>query len=63
MYTFENEYYNKLDELSNAFRRELNLVESGLEKSDVDSDSDDDGGQQTDVHEVELTAIQQKGDW
>ena len=58
--TFTNEYCNKLDDLSNAFRRELNLVESGVEESDVDSDSDDDGGQQRDVHEVELTAIQHR---
>ncbi|KAJ7387570.1 hypothetical protein OS493_000904 [Desmophyllum pertusum] len=60
VYTFTNEYCNKLDELSNAFRRELNLVESGVEESDVDSDSDDDDGQQSHIHEVELTAMQHR---
>lgn len=47
-----------LNELSNAFRQELNLVKTGLEESDVDSDSDDDSGQQSDMHELELTAMQ-----
>nr|KAJ7387581.1 hypothetical protein OS493_000915 [Desmophyllum pertusum] len=60
VYTFTNEYCNKLDELSNAFRRELNLVESGVEESDVDSDSDDDDGQHSHIHEVELTAMQHR---
>lgn len=46
MYTFTNEYCNKLDELCNVFGEELNLVESGLGESDMHSDSDDDGGQQ-----------------
>ena len=38
----------------------MNLVESGVEESDVDSDSDDDGGQQRDIQEVKLTAIQHR---
>ena len=46
VYTFTNEYCNKLDELCNVFGEELNLVESGLGESDMHSDSDDDGGQQ-----------------
>ena len=55
VYTFANEYCNKLDELSDAFRQELNSLQSGVEESE-DSDSND-GDQQTDVHEVELTAM------
>ena len=35
-------------------------MESGVEESDVDSDSNDDDDQQTDVHEVELTAMQHR---
>ena len=36
VYTFTiNEYCNKLDALSDAFRQELNLVELGVEESDV----------------------------
>lgn len=58
VYTFTNEYCSKLDELSDAFRRELNLVESNVEDTDVDSQSD--GDQQIDVHEVELTAMQHR---
>ena len=59
VYTFANEYCNKLDELSDAFRQELNSLQSGVEESE-DSDSNDDGDQQTDVHEVELTAMQHR---
>ena len=58
MYTFTNEYCSKVDELSDVFRRELNLVESNVEDTDVDSDSD--GDQQIDIHEVELTAMQHR---
>ena len=52
-YTFTSQYSSKPDDLSDAFRGELNLVDSNAEESDTDSDSDD-GGQQS---EVELTAL------
>lgn len=35
-------------------------MESGVVESDVDLDSNDDDDQQTDVHEVELTAMQHR---
>ena len=60
VYTFTVDYCNKLDELSDAFRRELNLVESDVGGSDVDSESNDDGEEQTDVHEVEVTTMQHR---
>lgn len=46
--------------MSDALRQELNLVESCVEERGVDSDSNDDGDQQTDIHKVELTAMQHR---
>lgn len=46
MYTFTRQYCNKLDELSDAFRKEFTLAESNEGESDLDSESEDNGGQQ-----------------
>ena len=44
--------------LSDAFRKEFNLFETCEEESDLDSESEETGGQQSDMHEVDLTAMQ-----
>ena len=58
LFTFTNEYCDKLDELSDPFRRELNIAESDAEESDMESESNDDGDQQPEIHEVEITAME-----
>ena len=60
LFTFTNEYCDKLDELSDAFRRELNVAESDAEESDMESESNDDGDQQPEIHEVEITAMEHR---
>ena len=57
MYPFTDKYSLRLDEMSNAFQSYL----TGLnEETSEDSESDDEHEQQTDVHEVELTAMQHR---
>jgi len=36
LFTFTNEYCDKLDELSDAFRKKLNIAESDAEESDME---------------------------
>lgn len=36
LFTFTNEYCDKLDELSDAFRKELNIAESDAEESGME---------------------------
>lgn len=57
MYAFTDKYCLRLDEMSNAFQSYL----TGLnEETSEDLESDDEHEQQTDVHEVELTAMQHR---
>ena len=57
MYAFTDEYCLRLDEMPDAYQRHL----IGLtEETSEDSESDDEHEQQTEVHEVELTAMQHR---
>ena len=61
LFTFTNEYRDKLDELSDAFRKELNIAESDAEESDMEPESNDGGDQQPDIPEVKITAMEHRG--
>lgn len=61
LFTFTNEHCDKLDELSDDFRKELNIAESYAEESGMESESNDDGDQQPDIPEVEITAMEHRG--
>ena len=61
LFTFTNECRDKLDELSDAFRKELNIAESDAEESDMEPESNDGGDQQPDIHEVKITAMEHRG--
>ena len=61
LFTFTNEYRDKLDELSDAFRKELNIAESDAEERDMEPESNDGGDQQPDIPEVKITAMEHRG--
>ena len=50
LFTFTNEYCTTLDELSFNYRSELDIAQSNVEESDVDSESEDDSVQQSVIH-------------
>ena len=60
MYTFTHQYCNKLDVLFDAFQKEFNLAETCEEESNLDSESEETGGQQFDIHQEEHTAMQRR---
>lgn len=60
LFTFTNEYCTKLNELSFNYRGELDIAQSNVEESDLDSESEDDSVQQSVIHEMELTAMEQR---
>ena len=57
MYAFTDEYCLWLDEMSDAYQRHLTGL---IEETSEDSESDDEHEQQTEVHEVEIRAIQHR---